>query len=235
MRAHPGTGDVIDVARDLERMQDYIVGRLPEEERRAFEERLMRDPGLVRELDQSLLLREGLAVLREEGYFARPVSRFRAFQSWVPTLAAAAVAGVALLFLWSRSAGPEPLLMGSIEPVSAGKSAPWVAAHFTFVSMRGSSATTLDLPASGLVEFRALPAAHAEGSRYHVTLTRQGDAAAEPVGDLAGLTLGEDGYVHAYADTARLTAGRYVLHVEGTSGSAESFPFTLRASATQAH
>src|SRR5215467_15825702 len=159
----PREGEVIDVSRDLERMQDYIVGRLSDEERLAFEERLMRDPTLVRELDQSLLMREGLATLRDEGNLPKAVSRLRTFQSWVPTLAAAAVAGVALVVLWTRNAGPDPLLMGAIEAPSAGKSAPWVAAHFTFVSMRGGSAPTLDLPPSGLIEFRALPASHAEG------------------------------------------------------------------------
>ena len=35
---------MIDVARDFERMQDYIVGRMSDEEQRAFEERLVRDP-----------------------------------------------------------------------------------------------------------------------------------------------------------------------------------------------
>jgi len=48
---------VIDVARDFERMQDYIVGRMSDEEQRAFEERLVRDPALVLEVERSLRLR----------------------------------------------------------------------------------------------------------------------------------------------------------------------------------
>jgi hypothetical protein len=222
---------MIDVSRDLERMQDYVIGRLSDEELRAFEERLVRDPALARELDQSVQLREGLAELRQQGYFAR-ASRSRIFQSWLPTLAAAAVAGIAIALLWSRS--PEPVLMGSLQPVSASHAAPWVAAHFTFVSVRGASDPVLTLPASGLIELRAMPAAHEPDVRYRVRLVRQEGAGATSVGELVGLVPGEDGYVHSYADAARLKAGRYVLSVETAGGKgAETFPFTLKAAEPQ--
>lgn len=220
---------MIDVARDLERMQDYIVGRLPDEERDAFEERLVRDPALARELDQSLQLSAGLSELRQQGYFAR-ASRPRIFQSWLPTLAAAAVAGVAVMLLWTPS--PDPVLMGSLQPVSASHAAPWVAAHFTFVSVRGAADPVLDLPASGLIELRAMPAAHEADVRYRVRLIRQDATGATSVGELVGLVPGEDGYMHSYADAARLKAGRYVLSVETVGGKgSETFPFTLRAAA----
>ena len=222
---------MIDVSRDLERMQDYVIGRLSDEELRAFEERLVRDPALARELDQSVQLREGLAELRQQGYFAR-AARTRIFQSWLPTLAAAAVAGIAIALLWSRS--PEPVLMGSLQPVSASHAAPWVAAHFTFVSVRGASDPVLTLPASGLIELRAMPAAHEPDVRYRVRLVRQEGAGATSVGELVGLVPGEDGYVHSYADAARLKAGRYVLSVETAGGKgAETFPFTLKAAEPQ--
>ena len=61
---------MIDVARDFERMQDYIVGRMSDEEQRAFEERLVRDPALVLEVERSLRLREGLQQLKIEDYRA---------------------------------------------------------------------------------------------------------------------------------------------------------------------
>ena len=222
---------MIDVARDLERMQDYIVGRLSEEERRAFEDRLERDPTLVRELDQSMQLREGLSELREQGYFAR-ASRSRILQSWLPTLAAAAVAAVAVMLLWTPTA--EPILTGSLKPVSASQAAPWVAAHFTFVAMRGGSDPVLTLPASGVIELRAMPSAHEPDVRYRVRLVRQDVAGTTSVGDLMGLVPGEDGYVHSYADAARLKAGRYVLSVETVGGKgAENFPFVLKATEPQ--
>lgn len=222
---------MIDVSRDLERMQDYVIGRLSDEELRAFEERLVRDPALARELDKSVQLGEGLAELRRQGYFAR-ASRSRMLQSWLPTLAAAAVAGVAIALLWSRS--PEPVLMGSLRPVSASHTAPWVAAHFTFVSVRGATEPVLTLPASGLIELRAMPSAHEPGVRYRVRLVRQDEAGATSVGELVGLVPADDDYVHSYADAARLKAGRYVLSVETVGGKgAESFPFTLKAAEPQ--
>jgi len=222
---------MIDVARDLERMQDYLIGRLPEEERQAFEDRLVRDPALAQELEQSLQLREGLSALRDQAYFAR-ASRARIFQSWLPTLAAAGVAGVAIALLWSRS--PDPVLMGSLQPVSASHAAPWVAAHFTFVSMRGGSDPVLNLPASGFIELRAMPSAHEPDVRYRVRLVRQDEAGATSVGELVGLVPGEDGYVHSYADAAHLKAGGYVLSVETVGGKgSEAFPFTLRAAEPQ--
>jgi anti-sigma factor RsiW len=57
---------MIDVESDFQRMQDYVGGRLSDEEHRAFEERLVRDPELVREFEHSLRLREGLEQLREQ-------------------------------------------------------------------------------------------------------------------------------------------------------------------------
>jgi len=53
-----------------------------------------------------------------------------------------------------------------------------------------------------------------------------------PVGAAAGLALSADGYVHGYADAARLGPGRYVLRIEPdaeTPATAETFPFNLRA------
>jgi hypothetical protein len=68
---------VIEVGCDFERMQDFIAGRLSDDEQRAFEDRLARDAGLVHELEQSLRLSEGLHQLRAQGYFDKAASRAR--------------------------------------------------------------------------------------------------------------------------------------------------------------
>lgn len=217
---------MIDVGRDVERIRDYLAGRLSEEERVTFEDRLVRDPGLVRELEQTLQLQEGLSALREQGQLVRPAARVRSYQSWFPTLAAAAIAGVALFFLAHRSAGPASVLTPSIESTAA---TPAVA-HFTFVSMRGSSAPTLDLPSRGLIEFRAAPGEHDSHGQYRASLFRQDEGGTSaPLGELTGLTAGADGYVHLFADAAHLAAGRYVLRVEDAgSGASQAFAFNLR-------
>ncbi len=229
---------MISADRDYERMQDYIVGRLPDDESHAFEDRLLNDPGLVRELEQSLRLREGLQRLREQGYLGKAASRGVRFRIWLPALVAAAGAGVALflgLYRWTwvhRSTGPSPVLVASLESRVAA-AAPLVAAHFTFVSLRGSSTPDLDLPSAGLIEFRAAPVSRMEVHRYRVTLSRQNQGnALETLGTVAGVALSTDGYVHGYADAARLEPGGYVLRIEpdaGVPGPADTFPFNLRA------
>jgi hypothetical protein len=218
---------VIDAGRDLERMQDYMVGRLSDDEHRAFEDRLMRDPGLVREFEQSLRLTEGLHQLRAHGHFGQAASRARGPRIWLPLLAAAAIAGLAL-FLWVQSrTGPSPVLTASLESRTAGVT------HFTFVAVRDNSTPDLDLPSGGVIEFRAAPATHVAASRYRMTLVQQDEeGSSKPVGAAAGLALSADGYVHGYADASRLGPGRYVLRIEPgaeTPGTTETFPFNLRA------
>lgn len=230
---------MIDVGRDLERMRDYLVGRLSDDECRAFEDRLVRDPGLVRELEQSLRFRDGLLQLNAQGYFtegsrpqpAKPVTevhRLRA-RSWLPALLAASVAALAL-FLWVQ---PHQAISGALR---ASVDMP-VAARFTFVTMRSASSPDLALPPAGPIELRVQPAAHATVQSFRVTLLSQDEKnehpALRPVGALAGLRPGEDGFIHFYADSAGLTAGPYQLRVEpdaGQGGAIESFAFTLRGS-----
>jgi hypothetical protein len=219
---------LIAASRNFERMQDYIVGRLSDDERRAFEDRLVREPALARELEESLRLREGLQQLRTQGYFAGTASRRRSVRSWLPALAAAALAGLALFVSWQRETGPSPVLTGSLE--SRSDVAPLVSAHFTFVSVRGDSTPDLHLPSAGAIEIRAEPATRLPGSHYRVTLMRR-DAAgsARPVGVLPALTASPDGYVHCFVDASRVKAGRYLLRIErdGAEADTAEFPFNL--------
>lgn len=226
---------MIAPGRDLARMHDYVVGRLPEDERRAFEDRLVRDPKLVRELEQSLALREGLQQLRTQGFFAGVAPRGRSFRLWLPALAAAAVAGLAL-FPWVQREAPAPRLLTASVESRGGAVAPSVTAHFRFVAVRGGSIPDLDLPSSGMIEIRAAPASRLS-PRYRITLMRRDPGgSAGPVDALAGLVLSSDGYVHCFADVSRLTAGSYLLRLEPdttTSGTADVFAFNLRAGATR--
>jgi hypothetical protein len=214
--------------RDFALMQDFILGHMSDEECRAFEERLVREPALVRDLEQSLRMSAGLERLRSDGYLSKTEPRRRNIRPWVPALLAATVAGVALIPWLLRDAGQSSLL------VSAADGGQPVASQFTFVSMRGSAPPTLNLPNSGRVEFRVAPSNHSAAGRYHVTLVRE-DAAgtASTVGNLADVAASADGYVHAFAEASHLSRGRYLLRIEPTpqfADAADVFPFTLQAS-----
>lgn len=219
------------VGRDVERMRDYLAGQLSPDEHRAFEDRLLRDPGLVSELELSLRLREGLEVIKEQGH-VRPAARGAPVKAWVPALLAAGVAGLALLLWAPRGPVPSTLLTASLAGHDAAGAEPAVAAHFTFVAVRGSSRPVLDVPVSGAIEFRAAPAADPSLSRYRLTLARENDAGSTmTVGSVDNLPLSKDGYVRAYADAARLAPGRYQLRVSSDperADAVQSFPFTLR-------
>jgi len=161
---------LIEVGHDSATMHDFISGRLSDDECRAFEDRLVREPKLVRELEQSLRMREGLQQLRTQGYFEKAASRGRRIPIWVPALVAAAGAGLAL-FLWlPRVTGPSPILLASLESRAAADVTPLVTAHFTFVSVRGGSVPDLDLPSAGLIEIRAAPSTNQTIHRYRVSL-----------------------------------------------------------------
>jgi len=224
------------VDRDFATMQDFIVGRLSDAERRAFEDRLVRDPTLVRELEQSLRMREGLQQLRTQGYLKKNGSSGASFRIWVPTLIAAAGAGLAL-FLWlPRITGSSPILVPSLALSTNSDMTPLVAAHFTFLSVRGGLAPDLDLPSTGLIEIRAAPSAPRSVHRYRVTLVRQEEGSlGKTVAALGGLPLGMDGYLRCYADASRLSAGSYLLRIQpdtATPGIVELFPFNFRARST---
>jgi hypothetical protein len=226
----------VTVEREFTLVQDFIVGRLSDDECRAFEDRLVRDPALVRALEQSLRMREGLQQLRSQGYFRKAGSRKSwSPTTWVPTLAAAAVAALAL-FLWvPRVGGPAAALMSAPESFASAGVAPSIAAHFTFVTTRSGAVPDLELPPSGLIELRVAPSTHAAELRYRVTLVRHGPSV-DTVGSVSGLAPGADGYVHCYADAARLAAGGYVLRLQpdtNTPGTTDVFPFNLSAGSSR--
>jgi hypothetical protein len=220
--------------RDLERMHGYLVGRLSDEERRMFEDRLTRDPDLVKEIEQSLQLREGLQQLQAEGYFERHASPPRAIRFWVSAAAAASAAALALI-LWLQPRIPSaPVLLGSLPAHSATGESPAIGAHFTFVALRDGSTPDLQIPAVGLIEFRTLPSSRTGASGYRVALTREDGTTSKPIGALSGLPLNADGYVHFYAEASGFTPGRYQLRLDTesqTSAPPLLFPFNLRASA----
>ncbi len=210
-----------DVAYDVEQIRKYLQGRLSEEEEILFQDRLARDPLLVRELEQSLRMRQGLRQLQAEGYFARPVRRTtdayaQSLLRWLP-LAAAAVIAVVCLDVWREA--PQPLLT-----TAAG--AP-VEQTFNLIPMRGADDDTLSLPAHGNVEFRARPQTLIATS-YRITLLRDG----KRLDSVVVAAADTEQYLDVFADSARLAPGRYLLQIESASaeppGPPVTYSFTLQ-------
>jgi hypothetical protein len=70
-----------------------------------------------------------------------------------------------------------------------------------------------------------------------VTLLEQGAGdTTEPLGSTAVAAVQADGYLHVYADAARLKPGRYLLSVLQGSDAApvQVYPFSLRAGSATA-
>ncbi len=222
--------------REFTLLQDFIGGRLSDDESREFEDRLVRDPALARELEQSLRLREGLRQLRTRGYIGTTAASGSGFRTWLPAALAAAAIGALALFLWPlRVAGPSPLLLASPATAATADSVAHPSAtQFTFVSVRGGPVPDLDVPAAGLIEFRAAPSLHESVAHYRLTLARVKEGSSETLASVGGLALSSDGYVHGYADAARLAPGSYSLRIEperNGSDVAETFRFNLTAAA----
>jgi anti-sigma factor RsiW len=216
---------VLDVGRDIERIRDYLAGRLSDQESEAFGERLVRDPQLVRELERTLKLSEGLRQLAHEGNPARALPRPRRRRVWMP--------GVLAVALWVHSAAERaPLLSASLATTLTREVASTVASQFTFVATRGSAAPALQLPREGLIELRAAAPLAPPGGAYRVTLAEQepGDGS-RVLGSTTVTAVQADGYLHVYADAARLKPGHFVLNVSAGSDAAplEVYPFSLRA------
>jgi hypothetical protein len=206
-----------DSSRDVECIRDYLVGRMTEEERLAFQDRLARDPVLAREFEESLQLHEGLRELVAQNYFAAatPKPRIQTTRGlWYRAgiAAAAVIVGVSLVVAWRLNQESSVL---TALPTTRPDTAPLIAAQFTFVATRDAGRPRLALPSSGLVEWRASPETRSAAS-YRVTLVRdpEGGAAQHRVGVATGLRLGADGYVHCYADSAQLAPGTYGLRIE---------------------
>jgi hypothetical protein len=218
----------MEAERDYSRMHEYIVGKMPAQERREFEERLAREPGLVRELEDSLRLREGLQQLRDQGHALQSTPGRTLLRIWSPLLAAAVVVGVALFLRTQFTAVHAPSILSASLPPGSGSAGRPVAELFTFIATRG--ALDLQLPDSGEIELRAAPQLHETNLRYRMTLVRQEGGL---VGTLPDLATGTDGYVHAFVDAATLTPGRYELHLEvqGPPADPDVFPFRLRRGA----
>jgi hypothetical protein len=215
-------------------IQDYVAGRLSDTEREAFEERLLNDATLVQDLEDSLRLREGLEVLREQnllGEEGRP--RRHAFRVAL-AFASAAVLGVvvvsAALYFGRRSAS---IVAASVAALGGRPSSPLaVAERYSFAATRAETTTPeLFLPSRGALELRALAPGAEAGRKFQLTLWEFGKQKSIRIGSEGHLVPDAEGFVVIYADASRLAPGEYWLSLEPETpdkSPGERFGFRLK-------
>lgn len=229
-----GAGSAGSAGNDPLAVQDYIAGRMSDSDRETFEAALLQDARLVRDVEESLRLREGLAVLREQGVLGelrRP--RRRAFSIGVAAAAVAVVVvGVGVgRYYPKRSA---PIVAASVAALRTGSNPPpIVVKSYSFATVREASSTlVLGLPSSGALEMRALTAVTEARRTFRVTLEGIRNEKASRIGFAEHLAADAEGFVVVYANASQLKPGEYALVVEPeetqTSSAGERFSFTLR-------
>jgi hypothetical protein len=213
----------------------YLGDRLDDDERGAYEVYLRESPEAMRELEATARLKLGLLRLRESGELERLMHESTSFRSPFVMALAAGVAAVAIgVSLWHSDRGTAPILSGSafflLDP--GGHALPIARTQVLFRKRSNSYDAIIDLPETrGTVQIRVLPETRA--TLFSASLTRiQDDGSEQAVASVGDLKPAEDGSVNLYADSSRLSEGRYRLTVrpaDAENGSAESFVLKLRA------
>jgi len=217
---------------NVERMRDYLANRLSDDEARDFEARLLREPGLVSELELALRLRAGLSELAERGRLARLIRDPNRKRGWWPLVAVAATIGVLAVSLWAFHAARELLPSATLTSGSS----TGVSAQYTFRAMRGTGQTpVLELPTTGEIELAAAPVVLGASARYEVSLAQVGaDGRRTEVASLSNLVPDDRGLIHCYVKASRLTPDTYVLVISPSgqpAADSEAFMFALARAA----
>jgi hypothetical protein len=213
----------------------YLAGQLSAADENGFEEYAGSHPEIFREVESTLRMKEGLAVLRDRGELQallRP-------RDWRPSFAAAAAAVLVVLALgvwtWRHAAAPiAPVLAGLPGFVGRDSGALPVFATYTLIRSRGEASDfEIQVPAQrAAIQIRILPSVFVMGGRYRATLQRlEADGEKTLVRDIGDLDAAPDRFVTLYLDSAQLTRGSYQISLaESDSGAgSESDRFTLRA------
>lgn len=207
-------------------VQDYVAGRLSDADRRAFEEQLLSDASLVRDLEESLRLREGLEMLREQKVLGQRVLGQKRVpgEAWRPRrpawftgfalASAAALAAIVVCVGFYYVKRSPPMLAASVAALRS-SSALVVVKQYSFAVVReATSIPELDLPTSGALELRALTPITGSGRTLRVTLSQIRSQKTSRIGVAEHLAPNADGFVVIYADASTLEQGDYSLSVE---------------------
>lgn len=202
----------IDTDHVIER---YLADQLNAADAAAFEAYYTCNPDAVRDIERTLRLKEGLAVLRERGQLDALI---HSRPGWTLRLALAAGVAIAVFgaWLWMAHFAATPIVGALSELADSGGRPVTVTDTLVLARTRGTTAAVeVSLPNErGAIELRMLPSSRADNERFRATLARLNAAdVPSPVGSVRGLRMSEEGFVTAWLDTSRLQPGRYALEL----------------------
>jgi hypothetical protein len=205
----------------------YLAGQLSPEEADAFEAYYTQHPSMVREIEYSLRLKEGLATLRDRQQLDALVKARRGRWALPLSIAAAVVAAALGTWTWygGGSTPTAPVAARNLEElIDGGKATLPVAGKYMLVRVRSAEQTPLQIPlpsTPSALELQVLPSGGAAGAPYRFVLARsEADGKTKPLADLGGLAPGSDGLVAAWLVSERIQRGRYTVELSSAHGEA---------------
>jgi hypothetical protein len=211
----------------------YLADQLSESERTAYEAALEQDPEALKELEATARLKIGLHRLRADGELESLMRGSRVFRSPVLLAMAAAVAAIVIgLGVWRfgvESARPQ-LLAATLSALHDrnGRTLPLGGTQVMFRKRAEAYDAVIEVPpGQAVTELRVLPEAPVSTAKYGVALTRvHPDGSEERLDMIDGLAPASDGFISVYADSSKLSPGKYRLdlrRVDIRMPTAESF------------
>jgi hypothetical protein len=202
----------------------YLADQLSPEEAEAFEAYYTRHPSMVREIEYTLRLKEGLATLRDRQELDS-LMRARRWRWALPLSVAAAIAGAALgTWTWYGSPGSAPVAAGSLEALlerNGGATLP-LGGKYMLVRVRSAETASLQIPLPAqhsALELQVLPTGGAAAAPYRLVLQEhRAEGEPKPVAEVTGLVPGPDGLVAAWLDSERIQRGQYTVELASERG-----------------
>ena len=192
----------------------YLAGQLSTAESRDLEAYWTQHPEIVKELEYTLRLKEGLAILRSRGEL-EPLLRRRSSPRWLMGAAAALLLLSVGFWGWRRPPLHAPAMAASrFELVGGDRDVLPVGGHYVLARDRGAAAAvSVQLPHErNVIELQVLPSDFAAGRPYWIDLARVDASGRRTVlRALDDVPAAEDRYVTVFVDSARLIPGRYEL------------------------
>jgi len=215
----------------------YLADQLSPAEAEAFEAYYTQHPSMVREIEYTLRLKEGLATLRDRQQLDG-LMKARRWRWALPLSIAAAIASAALgTWTWYGSPSAAPVAAGTLEALLENNQATLpLSGKYMLVRVRSAEQTPLEIPLpaqASAVELQVLPAGGSTAAPYRLVIqTHPSEGKAKPIAEVTGLVPGSDGLVAAWLDSERIQRGQYTVELASEAGEsaapAERFVIELR-------